>query len=236
MAAALFDVDGTLVDTTFLHTVCWWQALVEAGHRVPSTEIRGAIGMGADQLLPHVLNGEIDPDHGHALSARHDALFRPYWDLLQPTNAAANLLRSVAGRGLPVVLASSAKQQELEALRRAIDADDAITGATTADDVSTSKPAPDLVQRALDLAGSSPGDAVLVGDTVWDVAAAHHTGVLCVALTCGGTTAEELRAAGADEVYRDPADLLAQLHRTALARLARGSQTLTHEDPSTRVT
>jgi HAD superfamily hydrolase (TIGR01509 family) len=219
MAAVLFDVDGTLVDTTFLHTVCWWQALVEAGHRVPSTEIRGAIGMGSDQLLPHLLGAEVDPDHGHALSARHDALFRPYWDLLQPTNAAAELLRACAGQGLAVVLASSAKQEELRALRRAINADDAIAEATTADDVSTTKPAPDLIHRALELAGASAGDAVLVGDTVWDVAAAHRAGVVCLALTCGGTTAEELRTAGADEVYQDPADLLTQLRRTPLARL-----------------
>ena len=91
--------------------------------------------------------------------------------------------------------------------------------ATTADDVSTSKPAPDVVHRALDLARSSPSDAVFVGDTVWDVAAAHRAGVVCVALTCGGTTVEELRAAGADEVYQDPADLLAQLRHTPLARL-----------------
>jgi len=219
VAAVLFDVDGTLVDTTFLHTVCWWQALVEAGHRVPANEIRGAIGMGSDQLLPHLLGGEVEPDIGQVLSARHDALFKPYWDVLQPTNQAADLLRAVAGRGLPVVLASSAKEQELKALRRAIDADDAITTATTADDVKSSKPAPDLVHRAMELAGSSPDETVFVGDSVWDVAGAHRAGVVCLALTCGGTTVEELRTAGADEVYRDPADLLAQLRRTPLALL-----------------
>lgn len=220
MPAVLFDVDGTLVDTTYLHTVCWWQAFVEAGHRVASVRIRGAIGMGSDQLLPHLLGHDPDPDEARALSARHDALFRPYWDTLQPTNGAADLVRACAGRGSAVVLASSAKQPELQALRRAINADDAIAAATTADDVSTSKPAPDLVQRALQLAAVPPGEAVYVGDTVWDVAAAHQAGVVCVALTCGGTTLEELRAAGADEVYQDPADLLHQLRGTALSRTA----------------
>jgi HAD superfamily hydrolase (TIGR01509 family) len=219
MPAILCDVDGTLVDTTYLHTVCWWQALVEAGHRVPGTDIRAAIGMGADQLLPHLLGGPPDPDEAKTLTGRHDALFRPYWSRLTATRGAAELLRAGAARGLTVVLASSARQEELAALRTAIDADDAISAATTADDVSTSKPAPDLVQRALDLAGTAPADAVFIGDAVWDVAAAHRAGVLCVALCCGGTTVDELRAAGADEVYRDPADLVAQLRTSPLARL-----------------
>jgi HAD superfamily hydrolase (TIGR01509 family) len=219
VGAVLCDIDGTLVDTTFVHTVCWWQALAEGGYRVPGTRIRAAIGMGADQLLPYLLGHDLDPDEAHALSARHDALFRPYWDRLPPTDGAAGLLRACAGRGLTVVLASSARAPELAALRRAIDADDAIAGATTADDVATSKPAPDLVHRALAVAAVGPGEAVFVGDAVWDVQAAHQAGVVCVALTCGGTTAEELRRAGADEVYTDPAELTDALRSSPLARL-----------------
>jgi phosphoglycolate phosphatase-like HAD superfamily hydrolase len=117
------------------------------------------------------------------------------------------------------VLASSARSDELGALRRVINADDAITAATSADDVAVSKPAPDLVHRALDLAQSDPGDAVFVGDTVWDIEAAHRADVTCIALACGGTTAYELRAAGADAVYAHPAELLAQLGSSPLARL-----------------
>jgi len=216
VAAVLCDVDGTLVDTTYLHTVCWWQALVQGGYRVAGTQIREAIGMGADQLLPHLLGHEIDPDEAHRLSARHDALLRPYWDQLQPTAGAAELLRACARKGLTVVLATSAKQEELDALRRAIGADDAITAATTADDVSTSKPSPDLVQHALDLARVPASEAVFIGDAVWDVAAAHRAGVRCVALTCGGTTADDLRRAGADEVYTDPAQLTTALGTSSL--------------------
>jgi beta-phosphoglucomutase-like phosphatase (HAD superfamily) len=107
VAAVLCDVDGTLVDTTYLHTVCWWQAFVEAGYRLPGSRIRGAIGMAADQLLPYLLGRDPDPDGARALSARHDALFRPYWNRLQPTQGAAGLLRACAGQGLSVVLASS---------------------------------------------------------------------------------------------------------------------------------
>jgi HAD superfamily hydrolase (TIGR01509 family) len=218
-AAVLCDVDGTLVDTTYLHTICWWQALRERGHIVPMIDIRAAVGMGADRLLPHVLGRELDDKESSALSDGHDDRFRAYWDQLVPTTGASAFVRASAAEGLTVVLASSAATEELGALRRAIDAEDAIAGATSADDVSSSKPAPDLVHRALELAGVSPHDAVFVGDTVWDVEAAHQAGVPCVGLACGGTTQPELRAAGADAVYRDPAELLAGIDSSPLARL-----------------
>jgi HAD superfamily hydrolase (TIGR01509 family) len=220
MGAVLFDVDGTLVDTTFLHAVCWWQALRAGGHRVAMTDIRAAVGMGSDQLLPHLLGGAPPQDEATALADRHDELFRAYWDRLDPTNGAADLVRACAARGDRVVLASSAGSDELTALRRAIGADEAVAGATSKDDVSTSKPAPDIVHSALRLAGVDAADAVFVGDSVWDVVAAHRAGVVCVALTCGGTTADELSRAGADEVYTDPADLLAHLRSSALGRLS----------------
>jgi HAD superfamily hydrolase (TIGR01509 family) len=211
MVAVLFDVDGTLVDTTYLHTVCWWQALSEAGHRMPMVSIRAAIGMGSDQLLPHLLGREPDTAEGDKLADRHDELFRRFRDGLQPTNGAADLVRAYAARGATVVLATSAGKDELAALRRALDADDAIDAVTTADDAAVSKPAPDIVHRALELAGVSAAEAVFIGDTVWDVQAAHRAGVRCLTVTCGGTTAEELRRAGAVGVFADPAEVLAQL-------------------------
>jgi HAD superfamily hydrolase (TIGR01509 family) len=217
MVAILFDVDGTLVDTNYLHTVCWWEALRASGRTGAMVDIRAAIGMGSDQLLPHLLGER--PDDADALSDRHAELFRAYWDRLCPTSGAADLLKACAAGGARVVLASSAAGDELTALRRAIDADAAITAATSKDDVATSKPAPDLVQRALELAGVPADEAVFVGDTVWDVAAAHRAGVVCIAVTCGGTTDAELLAAGADEVYADPAELLAKLNSSAFGRL-----------------
>jgi len=219
MAAVLCDVDGTLVDSTYLHTVCWWQALAEAGHRVLMTDIHAAVGMGADQLVPHLLGRAPDADEADSLADGHDRLFRPYWDRLQPTTGATEFVRACAEQQWSVVLVSSAGAEELGALRRAINADDAITAATSADDVATSKPAPDLVHRALDLVSSKPGDAVLVGDTVWDIQAASRAGVTCIALACGGTSANELLAAGAEAVYAHPAALLAELLSSPLARL-----------------
>lgn len=218
-AALLCDVDGTLVDTNYLHTVAWWQAFAEAGRPRPMVDIRAAIGMGADQLLPRLQGTPDDSELGQRLRERHSELFRPYWTLLQPLPGAADLVRACAGRGLRVVLATSAGAEELTALRRAIDADDAIAAATNADQVSSTKPAPDIVHQALEAGQVERHDAVFVGDTVWDVIAAHRAGLPCVAVTCGGTTEAELRAAGADEVYSDPATLLANFAASPLARL-----------------
>ena len=215
ITALLCDVDGTLVDTNYLHTVCWWQAFSEADHRVPMAAIHRAIGMGADQLVPHLLDGRTDAD----LGARHNQLFGHYWPSLQPTSGAAALLRAVAQRGVRVVLASSAGADELAALRKAIDAAEAISGVAHADDVETSKPAPDLVHRALEVAGAGPAQAVFLGDTVWDIQAAHQAGVTCIAVTCGGISEAELRDAGAEEVYRDPAAVLEAYADSVLSRL-----------------
>jgi HAD superfamily hydrolase (TIGR01509 family) len=220
MVAVLCDVDGTLVDTTYLHTVCWWRALHGQGHQIPMVDIRAAIGMGSDQLLPHLLGRQPHPDEAGRLADGHDSLFRAYWDDLQPTRGAADFIRSCASRGATVVLATSAGEAELGALRHAIGADDAISAATTADDAKASKPAPDIVHRALDLAGVAAADAVFVGDTVWDIQAAHGAGVACITVTCGGTIEDELRRAGADGVFADPAALLAHLGSSALAALA----------------
>jgi HAD superfamily hydrolase (TIGR01509 family) len=220
MPAVLCDVDGTLVDTTYLHTVSWWQAFAEDGVTVPMVTIRGAIGMGADRLLPHLLGSKPDAERAEAYKRRHDELFRAAWPLLRPTTGAADLLHTCAKRGVQVVLASSAGAEELGALRAAIGADDAIDGATNADDVPSSKPAPDLVHRALELAGTRPEESVFVGDTVWDIRAAHAAGIACIGLTCGGTTAAELEAGGADAVYPDPAALVSEFNASLLAHLA----------------
>lgn len=216
MTAALFDVDGTLVDTPYLHTVMWWHAFERGGYEIPMARIHRAIGMGSDNLVPHLLGREPSRAEYRSLRDGHDALFRTYWGHVRPLPGAAELLRACAGRGLTVVLASSAGKDELAALRRAVDADDVITATTNADDADSSKPAPDLVETALRLAGSTADDSVFVGDTVWDVRAARRAGVRCVALTCGGITAADLRAEGAVEVYADPAELCRNLDDSIL--------------------
>ena len=216
--AALFDVDGTLLDTNYLHTLAWAEALSQYGHAPAMALIHASIGMGGDQLLDHVLG----PDRDHAsdadISSAHQALYARFWPRLRPFDGAADLLRAVAARGWTVVLASSASARDLSVMRRVLDADDAVSAATGSDDVDASKPAPDLVRAALDRADAGPDEAVFVGDTLWDVQAAAAAGVPCIALLSGGTGERDLRAAGALEVHADPAALLAHLADSALGR------------------
>ncbi len=208
LTAVLFDVDGTLVDTNYLHAVTWWEAFAQAGHDVAMTDIHRAMGMGSDQLLDRLLPRDRDKDQDPAIRAAHSALYSTYWSRLRPLRGATDLLRACKKRGLTVVLASSADEPEFNALRAALDAEDAIDEATFSGDVEQSKPAPDLVQVALDKAGVTPDEAVFVGDTVWDVQASQKAGVRCVGFLSGGISRGELAEAGAAQIYDGPADLL----------------------------
>ncbi|MER6366358.1 HAD family hydrolase [Kitasatospora sp. NPDC001527] len=216
--AALFDVDGTLLDTTYLHTLAWWEALRQYDHTVPAARVHRAIGMGADRLLDHLLGEDRDRDEDEAVTAAHDALYARYWPVVRPLPEAAELLRSCARRGWRVVLASSASERELTALRAVLDADEVIAAVTTADDVAATKPEPDLVRAALDRADSTPGQALFVGDTLWDVTAAARAGMPCVAVESGGHSAQDLLGAGAAEVHADTGELLAALDASLLGR------------------
>jgi HAD superfamily hydrolase (TIGR01509 family) len=216
----LFDVDGTLVDTNYLHAVTWWEAFRQGGHTVPMARVHRAIGMGSDKLLDHLLGTDRDRAPDDPMRAAHLALYATYWERLPPLPGAADLLRACAGRGLRVVLASSASKKELAALRRALGADDVIHTATSASDAGSSKPDPDVLTIALRASGLTADRALLVGDSVWDVYAADRAGLPCVAVTCGGTSAAELRAAGAVETYDDPAALREALERSAIAKIA----------------
>ncbi|MEV4638896.1 HAD family hydrolase [Actinoplanes sp. NPDC049548] len=216
----LFDVDGTLVDTTYLHAVAWWEALRQHDKDVPMAEIHRAIGMGSDKILDHLLGADRDKSDDEHMATAHDILYGAWWERLRPLPGAADLLRACADLGLAVVLASSAKGAELTKLRRVIDADDVITAATSSADAEESKPAPDILQAALDQSDVDPQQCVFVGDAVWDVKAAGKLGIPCIGLACGGTSADELTAAGAIETYKDPAALLAALDRSAIKKLS----------------
>jgi HAD superfamily hydrolase (TIGR01509 family) len=211
VTAALFDVDGTLVDTNYLHVVTWWQAFSQAGHTVTMTDIHRAIGMGSDLMLDRLLPDGRDRTADADIRTSHSALYATYWSRLRPLPQAADLLRACQRRGLAVVLASSADEPEFGALRAALDAEDAIDAATFSGDVEVSKPAPDLVEVALEKAGVPAHEAVFVGDTVWDVQACQKAGVPCIGLLSGGISRDELTTAGAVQVYADPAELLAGL-------------------------
>jgi HAD superfamily hydrolase (TIGR01509 family) len=214
MPAVLLDVDGTLVDSNYFHTVAWWRALSGAGHVVPMARIHRLIGRGADTLLEELL-GEYD----ESLEDAWQAEFAEVRDDIPATPGAADLVRTVKERGATVVLATSGKPDDVEVLRRTLGADRWIDAAVNSSEVDASKPAPDIFARALEVAGASPDDAVVVGDTVWDVTAAAACGLPCVTVTCGGISRAELEEAGAAAVHADPADLVADLDASPLGRL-----------------
>jgi HAD superfamily hydrolase (TIGR01509 family) len=218
--AVLFDVDGTLIDSNYLHAVTWWESFAKAGHDVPMRDIHRAIGMGSDQLLDALLPPDRDRGADSELVAGHDALFSVYWSRLKPLPGAPDLLRACKKRGLRVVLASSAGQDELRVMRAALGGEDAIDEATSSADVDRSKPAPDIVQVALAKAQVEPDCAVFVGDTVWDVQACQRAGVPCIAVLTGGIGRDELEAAGATEIYQGLRELLAGLAASSLASRA----------------
>ncbi|MET8028197.1 HAD family hydrolase [Streptomyces avermitilis] len=218
--AAVFDVDGTLVDTNHLHVTTWWEAFRQAGHQVPMHDIHRSVGLSSQDLIAHLLGEDRDQDEVDALSAAHKTLYGTYFDRLPPLRDAGRLLKRLDDDGWTVVLATSAGGSELSALRRAIDADDAIKATASADDVSAGKPAPEPVEHALDVVGIPPERAVLVGDTVWDMRAGSRAGVTCVGVLCGGIPRAALVEAGADAIYRDPEHLLSLLPDSPLAAKA----------------
>lgn len=202
--AVLFDIDGTLVDTNYLHALAWRRVFLDHGEpEITCARIHRLVGMGGDQLV-ETLCGRPRPEL-HAERAKHfDALKGD----IRALPRAADLLRAVHDRRVRVVLATSAEQSDLEALLAALDAGDAIDDVTAAADVDEAKPSPDIFETALELAGTAPENTVVVGDTVWDVKAAARAGLACVAVTSGGISRAELEAAGAVAVYDDPAALL----------------------------
>jgi HAD superfamily hydrolase (TIGR01509 family) len=216
LSGVLFDVDGTLVDTNYLHVVAWWQAFRSQGHDVAMTDLHRIVGQGSDQFVASIL-GRDDEKVRNA----HGDFYGQWKHQLVAFRGAADLLRMTKKAGLSVVLATSASEPEAEHLTAALDADDCIDVVITSGDVDASKPDPDIVDTALKKAGLRATDTVFVGDTVWDVEAAGRAGVPCVAVLTGGISAAELRDAGAVAVYRDVAQLLEQFESSALAGLVR---------------
>jgi phosphoglycolate phosphatase-like HAD superfamily hydrolase len=212
----VFDVDGTLLDTNYLHVAAWWEAFAERGHDVRCADIHRAIGMGSAELIERVL-GRPDP----TVSPAHSRHYAPYLGRMRPLPGAAGLLRATAGLGLDVVLATSAKDDEVDLMLDALGARSAVRAVVSSGDVGQAKPDPGIVEKALDESGIDPGRAVMVGDTVWDVVAAERAGIRCIGLLCGGIAAADLRGAGAAQVYDDPAALLGGLQASPIGRLVR---------------
>ena len=183
-----------------------------------------AIGMGSDELLDHVLGASRNRDQDRDLVHAHRVLYQRHWPRLTTLPGARELLHDCADSGRAVALASSADDDELAALRQVLDCDDVIAAATAGSDVDRAKPAADLIKAALDKLGTVAQDALFVGDAVWDAIACNRAGVAFVGLVCGGTSAAELYAAGATEVWRDPQDLRTHLHLSVLGRTLTSAQ------------
>ncbi|WP_393062829.1 HAD family hydrolase [Streptomyces sp. LN549] len=220
--AALFDVDGTLVDTNYLHVTAWWEAFRQAGHRVSMPAVHKAIGLGSGDLVEHLLGRDRDQEQDARIEAAHSALYATYFDRLPPLEGAADLLRALSAQGWTVVLVTSASGPELKALRRALDADDVIAHTASSDDVDEGKPAPEPILHAMELVGATSDETVYVGDSVWDMRAATRASVAAVGLLSGGIPRADLETAGAVEVYRSPADLLAHLDSGIIAGIGAG--------------
>ena len=213
--AVLFDVDGTLLDTNYLHVVAWWEAFRERGHDVRCADIHRAIGLGSGELIQRVL-GKGDP----SVSDAHSRYYAPYLGRMRPLPGARELLVTTAKLGLSVVVATSAKGDEVGLMLDALEAGSAITSVVSSADVDRAKPDRGIVERALAESRTAPGKAVMVGDTVWDVIAARRACVPCIGVLSGGIEAEQLRDAGAAEIYRDAAALLEDLTASGIGRLA----------------
>jgi HAD superfamily hydrolase (TIGR01549 family) len=216
-AAVLFDIDGTLVDSNYLHVDAWARALEEVGHPVPAWRIHRAIGMDSAKLMEILLGDDLDR-LGDEAKERHSTHYQREAERLRSFDRAQELLRELAGRGVKVVLATSAPQEEFEVLQKVLQVDDAIAEYTTAEDVSTAKPAPDVVQMALKKAGVGPEQALMVGDAAWDMQAAKKAGVAGIGVRTGGIGPGELEDAGAIAVYDDVAQLLSELDGSPLYR------------------
>jgi HAD superfamily hydrolase (TIGR01509 family) len=213
--AALFDIDGTLVDSNYLHVDAWVRAFEEVERPVDAWRIHRAIGMDGEKLLDALIGGA---DHAtrKRVTDLHAKYYLPMASQLRPFDHARELLRTLTDRGVTVVLATSAPEPELKNLRSTLEIEDAVDVVTSSEDVETATPSPDIVAVALERAGVEPHEAVMIGDTVWDVAAAQQAGVACIGVLSGGISVDELRDAGAAAVYSDVADLLEHLDDSLL--------------------
>src|SRR3954468_14980622 len=194
-AAAILDIDGTLVDTNYQHAIAWYMAFRQHDVRLPVWRIHRHIGMGGDQLVSALAGEEADEELGDDIRAAEKALYLASIQSVSPLAGARALIEDLRGAGREVVLASSAKAKEVDHYLDLLDAREIVDSWTTSADVEETKPAPDLVQTAVEKLDGD--EAVMIGDTPWDVEAARKAGVDTIAVLTGGFSEQELREAGA---------------------------------------
>ena len=213
-AAAILDVDGTLVDTNYHHTIAWYRAFRQHEIVLPVWRIHRHIGMGGDQLVESLAGEDVESEKGEDLRSAEKALYLALIEEVEPLAGARDLIVDLKDDGHPVVLASSAKPEEVEHYLDLLDARELVDDWTTSGDVEATKPEPDLVQAAVDKAGSD--DAVMVGDSTWDCEAAKRAGLETIAVLTGGFSEQELLDAGASVVFESIEELRRRRSETAL--------------------
>jgi HAD superfamily hydrolase (TIGR01509 family) len=213
--AAILDVDGTLVDTNYQHAIAWYRAFRQHGVVLPIWRIHRSIGKGGDQLVSSLVGEAFDAEHGDDVRAAERALYLSLIVEVQPLEGARELIADLRESGHPVVLASSAKADEVDHYIDLLDARSLVDGWTTSSDVQNTKPEPDLVAAAIEKAGG--GKAVMLGDSVWDCESAKRAGIPTVGVLMGGFSERELLDAGATGVFEDLVALRENLADTPFA-------------------
>ena len=213
--AAVLDVDGTLVDTNYHHALCWFRAFRRHGIVLPVWRLHRHVGMGGDKFVAALAGDQVEERLGDELREAWERLFDELIDEVEPLEGSRELVADLKERGRSVVLASSAIAKHLDRFLDLLDVRELADSWTTKDDVEASKPEPDLVEAALQKAGTR--DAVMVGDTPWDVEAARRAGIETVAVITGGFSEQELRDAGAVAVFESVEELRRRLDETPLA-------------------
>lgn len=208
----LLDVDGTLVDSNDEHARAWEQAFREHGYKVPYERIRPLMGMGGDKILPHLVRLDPDSIAGELIADRRRVVFlREHLPVLKPQRGSRQLVQRLRERGLRLAVASSAKAEEIDDLLRVAGVDDLVDEVVTNSQAAASKPEPDILHLALERIRCRPDEALMIGDTPYNIEAAARAGVATVALRCGGFSNQDL--AGAIAVYDDPEALAIDLDR-----------------------
>jgi len=211
---AVFDIDGTLVDTNYQHALSWYRALRAKDFIVPIWQIHRAIGMGSDRVVTALLSEQIETQHGDELRDAEGSQYEKLIGEVEPMKGAHELLGELKQKGHPIILASSAEESDVKHYLKLLEANELIDAYTTSSDVRASKPEPDIVHAAIEKAGG--GTAVMIGDSTWDCKAATRAEIPSIGVLTGGFSERELTEAGASIVFDSVEHLRRHLHDATL--------------------